>query len=187
MGNQLPPRWICSPLYGVAKTRDAKSGEGGRLLEWQDDDNVTHQWAMPLALLQGDASEVRRELARLGLAISHNRQARDLLIFYLQVVPIEDRAHCVDNLGWYGDVFLTVNGAIGDANAKVVFQNTHVIEPALSCAGTVEEWRDSIGRMALGNSSLIFPIATFAPSLAKLACEDSNSNGLEGLAALHND
>src|SRR3989338_247803 len=66
-GNPLPPRWVCAPLYVVAKTRDAQSGEWGRLLEWQDDDGITHQWAMPLALLQGDASDVRRELARLGL------------------------------------------------------------------------------------------------------------------------
>jgi hypothetical protein len=26
-GSQLSPRWICSPLHVVAKTRDAKSGE----------------------------------------------------------------------------------------------------------------------------------------------------------------
>lgn len=48
-GNQLPPRWICSLIKVVAKTRDAKSGEWGRLLEWRDDDGVTHQWAMPFA------------------------------------------------------------------------------------------------------------------------------------------
>lgn len=68
-GNQPPARWICSPLSVIAKTRDAKSGEWGRLLEWKDDDGVTHQWAMPLSMLQGDVSDVRRELARLGLAI----------------------------------------------------------------------------------------------------------------------
>lgn len=95
-GNQLSPRWICASLYVVAKTRDAKSGEWGRLLEWFGDDGVTHQWAMPLALLQGDASDVRRELARLGLAISPNKQARDLLTSYLQVAPVEARARCVN-------------------------------------------------------------------------------------------
>ena len=47
-GCQLPPRWICSSLHVVAKTRDAKSGEWGRLLEWIDDDGVTHQWAMQI-------------------------------------------------------------------------------------------------------------------------------------------
>ena len=138
-GDQLPPRWICSPLYIVAKTRDARSGEWGRLLEWQDDDGITHQWAMPLALLQGDASDVRRELARLGLAISPSRTARDLLASYLQVFPIEARARCVDRLGWHGEVFVTASQSIGHSTEKIVFQNTNAIEPALSSSGTAEE------------------------------------------------
>ncbi len=90
----------------VAKTRDAKSGEWGRLLEWQDDDKVTHQWAMPLALLQDDSIDVRRELARLGLSISPSKSARDLLASYLQIVAVEDRARCVDKLGWHQDVYV---------------------------------------------------------------------------------
>lgn len=223
-GNQLPARWICSPLSVIAKTRDAKSGEWGRLLEWKDDDGVTHQWAMPLSMLQGDVSDVRRELARLGLAISPNKSSRDLLTSYLQIFPVEARARCVDKLGWYDDIFVTANESIGNTAEKVVFQNTHAIEPALSVSGTVEEWRDSIGKLAEGNSRLIFAISTaFAPILAKLTGEDSGgfhfrgasssgkstalkvaasvwgnpkaycrlwrstSNGLEGLAALHND
>ena len=133
---------------------------------------VIHHWAMPLALLQGDATDVRRELARLGLTISPNRLARDLLTSYLQVFPIEARARCVDKLGWYRDVFVTANGSIGNTDEKVVFQNTNAIEPAFSCAGSVEEWRDSIGCSASGNSRLIFAIPTaFAPSLIKLAGE----------------
>lgn len=32
-GNQLPPRWICSPIKVIAKTRDAKNGEWGRNLQ----------------------------------------------------------------------------------------------------------------------------------------------------------
>ncbi|VEG89918.1 DUF927 domain-containing protein [Legionella spiritensis] len=223
-GSPLPPRWICSPLYVVAKTRDAQSGEWGRLLEWQDDDGITHQWAMPLSLLQGDSSDVRRELARLGLTISPNRAARDLLTSYLQVFPVEARARCVDKLGWYEDVFVTAGQCIGESTEKIVFQNTHAIEPALSSKGTVEEWRDSIGHLAIGNSRLMFAISTaFAPTLSKLVGEDSGgfhfrgasssgkstalkvaasvwgnpqsycrlwrstANGLEGLAALHND
>ena len=223
-GNPLPPRWICSPLYVVAKTRDAQSGEWGRLLEWQDDDGITHQWAMPLSLLQGDSSDVRRELARLGLSISPNRAARDLLTSYLQVFPVEARARCVDRLGWYEDIFVTAGQSIGQSTEKIVFQNTNAIEPALSSKGSVEEWRDSIGRLAKGNSRLVFAISTaLAPTLAKLVGEDSGgfhfrgasssgkstalkvaasvwgkpqsycrlwrstANGLEGLAALHND
>ena len=223
-GTPLPPRWICAPLYVVAKTRDAQSSEWGRLLEWQDDDGVTHQWAMPLALLQGDSSDVRRELARLGLSISPNRTTRDLLASYLQVFPVDARARCVDKLGWHGDVFITASQCIGNSTEKIVFQNTNVIEPAVSAKGSVEEWRDSIGRLASGNSRLVFSISVaLAPVLAKIVGEDSGgfhfrgasssgkstalslaasvwgnpqsycrlwrstTNGLEGLAALHND
>ncbi|AMV13834.1 DUF927 domain-containing protein [Legionella pneumophila serogroup 1] len=223
-GKSLPPRWICSPLHVVAKTRDAKSGEWGRLLEWQDDDKVTHQWAMPLALLQGDSIDVRRELARLGLSISPSKSARDLLASYLQIVAVEDRARCVDKLGWHQDVYVTASMSIGQSSEKVVFQNTNSIEPALTISGTVEQWRDTIGRLASGNSRLVFAISTaFAPVLASMAGEDSGGfhirgasssgkttalkvaasvwgepdnytrlwrstvNGLEGLAAVHND
>lgn len=223
-GNQPIPRWICSPIKVVAKTRDDKSGEWGRLLEWKDDDGVTHQWAMPLALLQGDSADVRRELARLGLNISPSKTARDLLASYLQVVPIEARARCVDKLGWHGDVFVTATESIGHSSDRVVFQNTNFIEPAQSVAGSMEEWRDTIGQLSSGNSRLMFAISTaFAPTLAKLVGEDSGgfhfrgasssgkttalkvaasvwgkpdgycrlwrstTNGLEGLAALHND
>jgi uncharacterized protein (DUF927 family) len=69
-GNEQQPQWVCAPLHIIAKTRDEKSGEWGRLLEWQDDDGHIHQWAMPLELLESDGSDVRRELARLGLHIS---------------------------------------------------------------------------------------------------------------------
>ncbi|MCZ4762350.1 DUF927 domain-containing protein [Legionella pneumophila] len=222
--NELPPRWICSPLSVVAKTRDANSGEWGRLLEWVDDDGVKHQWAMPLALLQGDSSDVRRELARLGLTISPSKTARDLLASYIQVFPVEERARCVDKLGWYKEVFVTANETIGASSDKIVFQNANSLEPASSVAGSVEDWKNSIARLAEGNSRLIFAISSaFAPSLTNLVGEDSGgfhfrgasssgkttalkvaasvwgkpdsyirlwrstANGLEGLAALHNN
>ena len=129
-GNPLPPKWICSPLYVVAQTRDAHGAEWGRLLEWQDNDGITHQWAMPSSLLQGDCSDIRRELARLGLSITPNRAARDLLTSYLQVFPVEARARCVDKLGWYEEVFVTAGKCIGQTTEKIVFQNSNAIEPA---------------------------------------------------------
>ncbi len=185
---------------------------------------MIHQWAMPLALLQGDASEVRRELARLGLSISPHKTARDLLATYLQVFHVENRARCVDKLGWHEDLFVTASQTIGNSAEKIVFQNSHTIDSAVSVSGTVDNWRESIGQLAIGNSRLVFAIsAAFAPALAKIAGEDSGgfhfrgasssgkstalkvaasvwgnpqaycrlwrstNNGLEGLAALHND
>lgn len=223
-GHELPPSWICSALNVVAKTRDAHNGEWGRLLEWFDDDGFKHQWAMPLAILQGDSSDVRRELARLGLTISPSKAARELLSSYIQIFPVEERARCVEKLGWHGDIYVTAAGAIGETSEKIVFQNTNTLMSACSVSGTVEKWKNSVARLAIGNSRLIFAISTaFASSLANIVGEDSGgfhfrgasssgkttalkvaasvwgkpdhyirlwrstANGLEGLAALHND
>lgn len=223
-GKEQPPQWICSPLHVVAKTRDEKNGEWGRLLEWQDDDGKKHQWAMPLELLEGDGSEVRRELARMGLHISPNPTARNLLAAYVKVWPVEDRALCVDRLGWHKGIYVTPMQTIGNAGEHVVFQNSHAVEPAFSTSGTEHEWRDSVAALAQGNSRLVLAIsAAFAGPLADIAGEDSGgfhfrgasssgksttlnlaasiwgnpksyvrswrstTNGLEGLATLHND
>jgi putative DNA primase/helicase len=84
-GNEKSAKWICSPLRVAAKTRDERNGEWGRLLEWHDDDGKKHQWAMPLEMLEGDGTDVRRELARLGLQISSNQTERGLLSAYIKV------------------------------------------------------------------------------------------------------
>ena len=223
-GNEQPPRWICSPLSVVAKTRDAKSGEWGRLLEWHDDDQVRHRWAMPLELLQSDGTDVRRELARMGLSISPGRAQRDLLAAFVQVWTVQSRARCVERLGWHGPVYVTPSESIGQDEEIVVFQNAHAIEPAFSEAGTLDQWRDTVAALAAGNSRLVFALSVaFAGALADVAGEDSGgfhlrggsssgkttalkvaasvwgnpntyprlwratANGLEGLAALHND
>jgi len=49
---------------------------------------------------------VRRELARLGLRIASSRAARDLLAAYIKIWPVEQRARCVERLGWHGAVFV---------------------------------------------------------------------------------
>lgn len=222
-GNEQP-HWICSPLQIIAKTRDEKGSEWGRLLEWQDDDGKPHQWAMPLELLEGDGAEVRRELARLGLRISPNMAARNLLAAYIKVWPVESRARCVDKLGWHGSVYVTPTEAIGNTGELVVFQNGQALDPAFSVMGDQYEWRDNVAALAAGNSRLVFALCVaFAGALAEIAGEDSGgfhlrgasssgkstalnlaasvwgrptnfvrlwrttTNGLEGLASLHND
>jgi uncharacterized protein (DUF927 family) len=134
--------------------------------------------------LQGDGADVRRELARLGLAISPGKKSRDLLASFLQVWPVEDRARCVDRLGWHGGVFVTPDESIGQDGEIVVFQNAHAIEPAYSVAGTVEEWRDSVGRLAAGNSRLVFALSVaFAGALADVVGEDSGGFHFRGASS----
>lgn len=181
---EQPPKWVCASLHVIAKTRDEKSGKWGRLLEWQDDDGIKHQWAMPLELLEGDGSDVRRELAQQGLHIASAQTARHLLAAYIKTWQVEGRARCVDRLGWLGDVYVTPLGSIGHTSELVVFQNGHAIEPAYSESGTADEWCDCVAALAQGNSRLVFALsAAFAGPLADIAGEDSGGFHFRGASS----
>ena len=123
-GNPKPPLRLCGRLNILAQTRDDKSESWGRLLEWRDNDSP-HIWAMPNELLQSDGVEVRSELARLGLAIAPGKPAREFLLKYIQMCPVDLRARCVDRLGWHGPVYVLSSETIGERERHVVFQNAH--------------------------------------------------------------
>ncbi len=180
-GTDKPPLWLCGRLQVLAKTRDSAGAEWGRLLQWADPDGTKHEWSMPMELLQSDGADVRRELARRGLAIAQNRTARELLAGYLQSWPTEDRARCVDRVGWLGSLFVTPAGVVGEGEERVVFQNVHAVEAASSVAGAVGTWRDSVATLCAGNSRLVFAVsAAFAPTLLGIVGDDSGGFHLRG-------
>jgi uncharacterized protein (DUF927 family) len=104
-----------------------------------------------------------------------------MLQTYLKVWQVEERARCVHALGWFGGVYVLPDSAIGEAGERVVFQNGQALESALSQAGTVADWRDSVGRLAAGNSRPTFCIAlAFAAPLLELSGVDSGGFHLRG-------
>ena len=221
-GNEYD-RLLSPAIHVLAKTRTPTGTAWGRLLEWRDDDHRLHQWAMPLDLLQGDVTDVCKELAYRGASPSLIKRNRDLFITYLQVCPTHRRALCVERLGWHGGAFILPHGAIGHSDDMTVYQNPHGLESAFIQSGTAEQWRDHVAALAIGNSRLMFALSlAFAAPLAELAGEQSGgfhfrggsssgkstaldlacsvwgsprykrewratTNGLEALAALHND
>ncbi len=63
--------WVCVPLRITAATRDTDSDNHGYLLEFKDRLGCSHQWAMPLELLE-DRRAYRKVLRRLGLSAKRN-------------------------------------------------------------------------------------------------------------------
>lgn len=218
------PLWLCSPLRVIATTSDSKSSAWGRLLEWVDRANVMHKWAMPMELLAGDGGDIRRELLRQGVQMNSTKTARDRFIDYLQMTPTDNKALCVDRIGWHGSTFVLPDRTAGGGEQLTVFQNPHGLDPAFSQAGTLQDWTTHIAQPAIGNSRLMFALSlSFAGALLELANEESGgfhlrgsssigkstalvlsssvwgspskyrrqwratTNGLEGLAVLHND
>ncbi|WP_227671427.1 DUF927 domain-containing protein [Psychrobacter sp. 72-O-c] len=153
--------FICSPLEVIATARDASNKNWGRLLKWHDADGVIHQWSMPVALLQSDAREYRRELASQGLNITINRKQRDYLDAYIQDYPSKKRARCVTKLGWHGEQYVlpdhTLGGAV-DANEVIVYQSAHAIDSTLSQQGELAQWTDKVCKPMADQSRLVFSL-----------------------------
>ncbi|WP_296192193.1 MULTISPECIES: DUF927 domain-containing protein [unclassified Psychrobacter] len=178
--------FVCSPIEVIAKTRDTNSGTWGRLLQWRDDDNIKHQWSMPLSLLQGDAREYRKELASQGLNITTNPKQRSYLDTYIQNYPIHKRALCVDRLGWHEAQYILPDGAIGgDGKQLIVYQAAHAINSTIAQQGTLEQWRDELCKKLAEQSRFVFSIAcAFAGQLLALLDDDGGGFHLLGSSSM---
>lgn len=178
--------FVCSPIEVIAKTRDTSSGTWGRLLQWHDDDNILHQWSMPLSLLQGDAREYRRELASQGLSITTNPKQRSYLDTYIQNYPIHKRALCVDKLGWHDKQYILANGSIGGDDKQItVYQSANAINSTLAQQGTLAQWRDNLCKPLAEQSRFVFSIAcAFAGQLLELLDDDGGGFHILGSSSM---
>jgi uncharacterized protein (DUF927 family) len=174
-GNQPADVWVCAPLRIVAATRDVDNNNHGHLLEFQDRHGSPQQWAMPLELLE-EQREYRKALRRLGLVM--NSAARDPLQRYLDVCHAEERARCVDRVGWYGAAYVLPDTTLGDPGSeRLVLQNLDHRSEGYRQSGTLESWRETIAFACVGNSRLLLAVSTaFAAPL--LALLDEESGGL---------
>ena len=168
-GNEYD-RHLSPPVHVLAKTRTKDGTAWGRLLEWYDGDNRRHEWAMPMDLLQGEATDVCKLLAKRGADVSLNRRCRDLFTAYLQTCPTHRRALCVDRTGWHGDCFVLPNRVYGHSSGSEITVYQGRFSSRYRQAGTLAQWREQVAALAVGNSRLAFAIsAAFAGPLLELA------------------
>lgn len=175
-GEDLP---VCGKLEIAAYTRDDKSSEWGRLLEWTDAGGVRHTWSMPMSLLSGDGTEVRAQLLSGGLTIEAGRKAREALMTYLQTFQPEQFARCVSRVGWYGESnYVLPDETIGDETEERIVLQSGIDDYRMACSGTLEEWRENVAHRCIGNSRLVFAISNgfAAPLLRPLKLEGGGYN-----------
>ena len=166
--DQSGKTWISSPIWITARIRDESSSNHGKLIEFDDADNVHHIWSMPMEMLAGDGSEFRRKLMSDGLEISTNLRARQWLVDYVQRSSPSCTARCMNRTGWYQNGFVLPDINIGDfGKEKVLMQGKTFNGYAVS--GTLQDWQNCIAHLCTGNSRLIFAIsAGFAGPLLHL-------------------
>lgn len=183
-GHEYDRQLIDKPVYVLAKTRNKDAAAWGRLIEWRDDDDHLHRWAMPADLLQSESTDLCKELAYRGANANLSRRNKDLLAIYLQQCPTPHRALCVEVLGWQNGVYVLPHGAIGHSKEITVYQNPHGMNSALSQAGTAQQWRDHVASMASGNSRLAFALSSaFAAPLLDLIGDEGGGFHFRGASS----
>ncbi len=176
------PKFICSPLYVLAKTRDAAGSEWGRLLSWTDAEGKSHTWAMPAALLARGGDELREVLLAEGVEITPDPNLRRRLADYIMGADPQRFARCVTRTGWHGDVFVLPDRTIGSANGEaLILQNGASDGVKLASSGTLEDWRRTIAEPCIGNSRLVFAVSVgFAATLLGLCDAEGGGIHLRG-------
>ncbi|MDP4075230.1 DUF927 domain-containing protein [Acidovorax sp. A1169] len=180
-GQPKPPQWVCSRLDVQAQTHDQDGASWGYLLGFADPRGNPKQWAMPARMLSGDGGEYRAVLLSMGLQIAPSSSARNLLTQYIQTRQPGEFASCTDRIGWHGRAFVLPHETIGDDAERIVFQSENQMENTFRVKHDAEAWRDRIGALCMGNSRLVFAVASaFAGPLLRPAGMESGGFHFRG-------
>ena len=180
-GEPTKPEWVCSRLDVLSFTRDQDGGGWGYLLSFADPLGNVKTWAMPARMLSGDGAEYRAYLLAQGVRISTAQRARNLMTQYLQSRKPDTFTTCTDRIGWHGRAFVLPRETFGDDAERIVFQSDAAMENTFTQRGTVEQWRDRVGALCVGNSRLAFAVAfAFAGPLLRVAGVESGGFHFRG-------
>lgn len=179
---------ISSPLKLISRGRDQHGEQWGVWIELVNPDGQVRTEFVPWASLHGDAADVMRTLAGLGVIIRPHAEARRRLIEYL-LSETDDRARVVTSTGWHitdeGAAFVLPNATIGDAGERLFLIGGSAHAAAFSTGGTLAGWQQHVARLAVGNSRLMFVIcAAFAPPLLHLLGIENGGINLIGNSAI---
>ena len=128
---------------------------------------LRHSWG-------ADTSDFHRELARLGYILASGQKSKRFLEDYVKLSSPKARIRCVPKIGWHEDAFVLPDETFGNKGPERILYQSEIADHHFLSSGTVEEWRDSIGKCCAGNSRPVFAISTaFAAPLLHFGGIDS--------------
>jgi len=152
-----PPVKVCGPLHVTAWARDAHDNGAALLLEFDTPFRAGRRWLMPLAMLAGDGTAYRAELLGQGFMMPTDAKRRSLLTAYLQSRRPADLVRIVDRVGWHGRAYVLPRETLGDdGGERILFQSDAPTEGTFDQRGTLDQWRERVGPLCVGNSRLTF-------------------------------
>ncbi|MGH8787927.1 MAG: DUF927 domain-containing protein [Cupriavidus necator] len=152
-GPELSDKWVCSPLWVLAVTRNREDGDYGRLLEFISTAGQKKKWAMPMSMLAGDGNDARSVLLSNG--VTFNLHDRGGILHYIACQTPKLTMRAATTTGWSDGAFVLPDAVIGADD--IWFQQTGRTAP-YGAAGTAEGWREDLAKLAAGNPLLMLAI-----------------------------
>ncbi len=208
---------LSGPLWVAGQYRDVNGRSWGKLLQFINRDGDKGELLLPNAMLEGDKTQIFRQLQDSGLFIVSGNECRNHLYFYISASSAPQRYRLVTSTGWHGESFVLNGKTFGD-DEKFVIENADLQKPP---AGCLHGWQENVAKYCVGNSRLMFAACVaFSSALLKPAGAESGGfhyrgsssvgktkainvsasvfgigvqswrttdNGLEGVAARHSD
>lgn len=176
------PAPVCGWIEVVSEgcNRDGKGFK--RLVRFKDRRGIMHRLMLDLSDIGGNPGAVCKRLLDDGLPLySVTQQGGNAqLVDFLLNAPVQHQFTAADSYGWFerGGVFVLPAGAVGipSDGVKVEPPGDDTGAPMYSQAGTLEQWKATIGMDARHSSRIAFAICiAFAAPL--LAFTDEGSGG----------
>ena len=184
-----PPEALFPEIEIIGQARESDGQGWGRLIAFRDNDGRRHEVLILDADLTGKGDNVREALTSAGLPLySTGRNIARYLCDYIYSRPIVDRERpdlmpqkviITRRAGWLGEAFITPQGLLGETAERIFYAPAGNAKANYDQAGSLENWRASVGYLALYSSPLTLAICTAlaAPLLSKVAWVEQKSGG----------
>ncbi|WGE28322.1 DUF927 domain-containing protein [Edwardsiella tarda] len=149
--------WLCSPLDVIGTGRDDK--DQYLILRWLAFGEDAHKTvAIPLADI--GEREGWRTLKAGGVTVTTKSSLRAVLADWLQRSGPRTMWRVANATGWQCGAYIMPDGEIiGTPDQPVLFNGRSSAAAGYTVAGTADSWRESVGRLADGNYSMMTGVA----------------------------
>ena len=156
------PRKVCGPLCVTGLARDSHDNQAALLLEFDTSFRKRRRWLMPLTMLSGDGAAYRSALLSQGFMAPTDGKRRAWLTEYLQSRTPGELVRHVPRVGWHGRCYVLPEETLGVnlAGERVIFHSEAGIEANFNQRGTLDQWKQDLARLCVGNTRCAFAVAT---------------------------
>lgn len=152
-----PGLWLCDPVKIIGVGAD--ESERFIILEWSPyGAKSPRKDAVPMREI--GEKEGWSRLRAGGLSVTAKGHLKAILADYLMRSASGELWTIVHKAGWREGAYIMPNGEIiGTPDKPVIFHGGSAASTGYTVAGTAESWRDSVGRLARGNHSMMLGVA----------------------------